>query len=78
MFALVGSVLLDARYKLVILGPSGANGAQNAIDRGIPSMFVVDVDRSKQVEISAAKPTTHQASLSGDLSSGTVTVPPRQ
>src|SRR4051812_34892375 len=59
MFALVGPVLLDLQKQSMIVRPACAHRFEHAVDRRIPAVLVVDVDRAKQVEIATPIPGTH-------------------
>jgi hypothetical protein len=62
MLPLVRSMLFDLGDQRGIVGPTLADRGKNAVDRRIAAMFIVDVDRSEQVEIALPVPLTHPAS----------------
>jgi hypothetical protein len=64
MLAFVGAVALDCRDQRVVVGRARAHGVEHAIDRRVPAMLVINVDRSEKVEIAASEPSAHGESPS--------------
>ena len=63
MLSLVGAVLLNFGDEAMIVRPSSANGFKHSVYCCVPPMFVVDVNRPSEVQISLRIPLTHSASL---------------
>src|SRR6185503_12990106 len=59
MLALVGPVLLDRGDEIALFRMPAADRVEDAVDARIAPMLVIDVDRAKQVQVSAAKPGFH-------------------
>jgi hypothetical protein len=49
VLSLVGAMPFDPGNQRAILGPTRSHGLQNAVDGGVPTMFVVDVDGAEQI-----------------------------
>ncbi len=67
MLALVRPVLLDRGDEPAILRIPRPHRLEHPIDRRIPAMLVIDIDRAEQIEIAMAEVGEHLASLSGLL-----------
>ena len=62
MLALIGSVMLDRRDQGEIVRITRAHRLEDAVYGRIPAMLVIDIDRSKHVEVAAGDPGEHAIS----------------